>query len=310
MGKPVVVGITGVGHSGSTVLAIALGFHPCIEAVGELHRLPRSGWTRDDKRRCSCGSAIHACPFWCETYDRWTATTGPDALKHYIHLQERFERSQFAWLHVLLESRRPTAAFAAYADMTGALYQAIYDVSAKPVIVDSSKSPMRHYALLRTGSVDLRLIHLVRDGRGVIFSHKQPRKAKVEEGVPHDSEVLPAGFTAREWMSTNLKSEWVARQMGRDRAIQVRYETFVEQPERVLREIGALIGEDLEGVAGALAAGLPIQPGHLMGGNRLRMSRAIVLRADTTWKENLSPRDQQAFWRWAGWLARRYGYRS
>jgi hypothetical protein len=308
MHKVVVVGIMGVGHSGSTILSIALGNHPNIEAVGELHKLPRFGWSLDESRRCACGMPIHLCTYWCEVYTRWTEKTGPEALSLYISLQNRYERSDVAWLRVLVDSRLQTARFCQYAQMTAALYEAIRDVSGKGVIVDSSKSPMRNFALLSTRAVDFRLIHLVRDGRGVVWSRKRPRKKNVEDGIPHDFPAISAPRTSQEWMLTNLKSEWVARQAGAEKAVRILYERFVEMPDVILQEIGGLVGEDLCPVSEILVGGNMMQIGHVVGGNHLRMSGQIALRKDAEWTRHLSSRDRRIFWLLAGSLARRYGY--
>ena len=80
-----------------------------------------------------------------------------------------------------------------YAEMTAALYRSISDVSGKTVILDSSKKPLRTYALLATGTVDVRVLHLVRDGRGVVWSRLKslPRdvEARCTVGAPLDTRV-------------------------------------------------------------------------------------------------------------------------
>ncbi|MCC6456086.1 MAG: hypothetical protein IT328_14120 [Caldilineaceae bacterium] len=310
MHKVIVVGIMGVGHSGSTIVSIALGNHPNIEAVGELHKLPRFGWSRDESRRCACGAPVYLCPYWREVYVRWTERVGAEELGLYIRLQDLYERSDVAWLRVLVASRLHTERFCRYAQMTAALYEAIRDVSGKGVIVDSSKSPMRNYALLCTGALDLRLIHLVRDGRGIVWSKKRPRIKNIEGGIPHDSAAVSALRTSQEWMFTNLKSEWVARQAGAEKARCILYERFVEKPDVMLQEIGGLVGEDLSPVAALLTTGNMMQIGHVVGGNHVRMAGQIALRKDTEWTRHLPNRDRRIFWLLAGSLARHYGYRA
>jgi hypothetical protein len=308
MAKPTVVCVMGVGHSGSTILGIALGNHPQIETVGELHKLPRSGWIQDNSRRCSCGAPLFQCAYWREVYAHWIARVGDNRLQEYISLQNTFERSNAAWFHVVLDKWTHTAKFNQYSQMTAALYQSICDVSGKDVVVDTSKSPMRNYALLSSGALEFRLIHLVRDGRAIVWSKKRPRKTDIEGGIPHDVPSVPVRHTTQEWLFTNLKCEWVVRQAGAKHARRMLYEQFVKTPEVALQEIEPLIDKDLTEVAETLANGKMMQIGHLVGGNHVRMSGQITLRPDTEWTHHLSAEDRRSFWLIAGRLARRYGY--
>jgi hypothetical protein len=38
------------------------------------------------------------------------------------------------------------------------------------------------------------------------------------------------------------------------------------------------------------------------------MQREVQVRRDFSWMEHLPAKDRELFWRWAGWLARGYGY--
>ena len=306
--KVKVICIMGTGHTGSTVLNIVLGNHPNIEGVGELHKLPRSGWIIDDNRRCACGIPVHQCPYWTEVYQRWTSKVGQEGLSVYIDLQNSFERSRFLWPRLLRESKWKSARFAKYATMTAALYEAIGDVSGKEVIVDSSKAPMRNYALLLNDNIDLRLIHLIRDGRGVVWSKMKPLKKSVEAGIPKNSRAIASWRTSLDWVLANLESEWVVGRARLGTSLRITYEKFVEDPSAVLKEIKLLIGEDLTRLSNALVAGEAMQVGHIVGGNHLRMAKSIVVRQNLEWKQKLSPQDKRIFWQMAGWLARRYGY--
>jgi sulfotransferase family protein len=308
LGRPRVVSIIGSGRSGSTVLDVVLGSHPNIEGVGALSKLPHSGWVQDDNRRCSCGSPIHACPYWGGVHRRWIDIVGADGLTRYIDLQARYERSSKGWPRLLLEERIPSAAFLEYAHMTAALYGSIRDVSGKPVVLDSSKKPMRTYALLATGAVDVRVLHLVRDGRGVVWSRLKALPRDVEAGVPSAQPPTPPWRTTLHWTQANIESEWVTRRAGRSNASRIAYESLVETPGELLERISPIVGEDLSELMGGLENGQTMHAGHRVGGNRMRLSGSVRLRPDLEWMAKLSSSDAQTFWRMAGWLARRYGY--
>jgi hypothetical protein len=298
----------GVSHSGSTVLDIVLGVHPNIMAAGEVHKLPRSGWVRDDNRRCACGSPIHTCPFWTEVFRRWSRQVGADGLETYVGLQHSFDRSRSRWPRLVLERREPSAAFRKYTDMTAALYEAIGHVSEASIVIDSSKPPIRNFALLQNDRLDVRTIHLIRDGRAVVWSKRKARRRDVEGGVPTDQPAKPSWRTSLGWVMTNLESEWVSRQAGRGRTLRLKYEFFVDRPVEALERIGSFVEEDLSCVASHVMEGRAMHAGHNVGGNQLRMRDEIFFRPNFEWKKKLSPKDGRTFWAVAGWLARRYGY--
>lgn len=308
LGAPRVVSIIGSGRSGSTVLDIVLGSHPNIEGVGALSKLPRSGWIHDDERRCACGSPIHACPYWSEVFERWSEIVGVGGLGRYIDLQARYEQSTKGWPRLLLEQRRPSPAFLEYARMTAALYRSISDASGRSVILDSSKKPVRTYALIATGEIDVRVLHLVRDGRGVVWSRLKPLPRDVEAGVPSTRPPTPPWRTTLHWTQANIESEWVTRRAGRSNGMRIGYETLVETPRALLERISPIVGEDLAEVMQGIESGRAMQAGHRVGGNRMRFSGEVRLRPDLEWTTKLPSSDGDTFWRMAGWMARRYGY--
>ena len=107
----------------------------------------------------------------------------------------------------------------------------------------------------------------------------------------------------------NVQSSWVLSQLPAEDCVQIRYEDLAADPAGTLDRIGRAIDLDLSGVADAIASGRPLTAGHTAGGNRMRMSKEIRLRPDFDWKRQLPAQHRKRFWRLAGWLARRYGYR-
>ncbi|MDP9300107.1 MAG: sulfotransferase, partial [Actinomycetota bacterium] len=207
-----------------------------------------------------------------------------------------------------IEERRPSSRFVTYSEMTAALYEAIRDVSGISVIVDSSKKPIRTYGLLANPRLDVRVIHIVRDGRGVVWSRLKSSSRDVEAGVRSDRQPTRPVRSTFHWVLANLESEWVAKRAGANKTVRVAYESFVEHPDQVLRQISRVLGEDLSPLVERVTNGEAMDPGHLVGGNRVRMSGRVALRPDLEWKVKLPSTEAKTFWRLAGWLARRYGY--
>ncbi len=303
-----VVYVAGAGHSGSTVLDIALGHHEEILSVGELHKLHRSGWRTAENRRCSCGEAVHDCPFWSPVRANWEARVGGDRLDEYIRLQASYESSYRCWPRLIRDRKRRAPAFERYLELTVALFEAISEVSGRPAVADSSKKPSRPYALAASDRIDLKVVHLVRDGRGVVWSQMKPRAKDVQGGIPEDHAGTPPWRTTTRWAFRNLECDWLSRRLGPERSMRLTYEHFTHEPEAAMGEVGRFLGRNLEALGRDLAGGARVSVEHLVAGNALRMAGGMVLRPVSDWTAKLPGGARRVFWMLAGRLARRYGY--
>jgi hypothetical protein len=324
-----VLEIAGLGRSGSTILDIVLGNHPHIESVGEVGNLTLNGWISREslqgidpnKRRvpiCTCGKRLdvlyvdtpeEACPFWSRVRREWVERADPESIETYPKLQNDFELKR-RWPRLLYEKRRQSASFRSYARLTRAFFESIRAVSGKPLIVDSTKSPVRAFAHSLVPGIDLYVVHLVRDGRGVIASRRKTFKKDLRAGIMWDHEGYPMWRTIVRWIGLNLAAEWVCTRLGPKKSMRLRYEDFVADPKGALERIGSLIELDLSEVADAACSGKPMQAGHNIGGNRTKKSEIITLRPDAQeWRAALSPTEQRLSWTLMGWLMRRYGYK-
>ena len=297
----------GAGRSGSTMLDTILGNHPDVESVGELCSVCEQGWV--SVRYCACGQQSSACPFWSDVRREWARLSGPGAEQRYSELMRAIEKRRW-WLPGLAgELRRKTPRVREYAERTKALYAAIRTVSGKPVVVDSSKRAARAFLLSRIPGIDLRVIHLVRDIRGVAWSIGKSFKQDNERGVPEGAtKAKSAWFANAVWVAANLQAEWVRRRMSRRQSIRVRYEDYVTRLEHIAARIGSLVDLDLSGVAEAVRDGRILNVGHTVAGNRMRAQKRVRLRADTEWIERLPAWNRRFCWAAAGWLMSYYGY--
>ena len=335
--------ITGLGRSGSTILDVVLGNHPKIESVGEVTRLIRTGWVGGESLRgigrkrlrrpvCTCGKRLdvpevedapeEACPFWSRVRREWVERVDPrDDMEGYPRLQDDFELKR-QWPRLLCEARRgPSARFRSYARLTRAFFESVRAASGRHVVVDSTMFSVRTFALSMMPGIDLHVVHLVRDGRGVVASHRKSFEKDLRAAAAGDRGGRPPWWKAAarrrvlypesvvRWVAHNLASEWVCARLGPGRAMRLRYEDFVADPEAALGRIGSLIGLDLAGVADAASSGEPLRAGHNIGGNRTKKSGSVTLRPDAReWRKALSPAEQRLAWALMGWLMRRYGY--
>lgn len=300
-----VVYIAGVGRSGSTVLDSVLGNHSLIQSVGELSRLPGDAWI--ENFYCSCGKRSQECPFWDAVHNTWHASNGSVSAQELVEVQDKVEQFD-GWPFMVRPRWRRTQTFKMYRDQTLLILRAIQKTSGRSVLIDSSKSIGRAFALSLIPEIDLRVIQLVRDPRGVVWSHKKKFTRDLQEGLPRDIRSKPAWRAALYWCRQNLKAERLRRSLGPRQALLVRYEDFMLQTLPVLQRIGDFIGVDLTDVQSDINEGRKLRFDHTIAGNRVRMKRALELSFDQEWREKLSPVDRRVTEILCGWLMTRYGY--
>jgi len=293
--------IGGWGRSGSTVLGRLLGRVPGMIFAGELNHLWQRGLAED--RLCGCGEAFSRCEHWRAAgeaaYAGWgnvdlaqALAAGPEGARH-------------RQVPGLLGIGRDQALEQRAALLLG-LYRGLSVVGGGATIVDSSKSPP--YAMLLGGvpGLDLRVVHLVRDGRAVAYSW-----AKKVERPDQPGAFMPRFGTASSalyWLTDN----WLFHLMQRRgvAVLRVRYEDLVREPDRWLAAILAHAGhehrsERLEEVA----AGVDLGTDHTVAGNPMRFARGPVhVRLDDEWRTRM-PARRRAVFTAIGWpLLARYGY--
>lgn len=293
MGEILYIGA--LGRSGSTVLERLVATFPGHVAVGEVVHLWERGLRDDDL--CGCGARFSACPFWQEVGERAYGGFGTLSADGVIALKHQADRNRFMpWL--LAGERAPAAyrdALARYGELIAPLYEAILAVSGGRVVVDSSKHPSYAMVLWRVGGQDLRLVHLVRDARGVANSTRKvvvrPETAERREEMERLGTVTVGG----RWLSHNTAFHLLARR-GVPTTF-VRYEDFARFPALALAQIARLTAPqlDIDAHLAALAAGtLPTPVVHSVAGNPIRLaSGPVEVRLDEAWRRDL-PRAERA----------------
>ncbi|MGC2288629.1 MAG: sulfotransferase [Thermoplasmata archaeon] len=293
--------VLGAGRCGSTLLDRVLGAHPDISSTGELFHFP--GNLLGTPQPCSCGLDANACPFWSSVRSEVEQQFPLTDLKK----GRRYESTRSLPRTALLAGI-PGSSVSLYARRLAVLLRAISTQSQKSIVVDSSKYPSRGLIMWRTRSmgIDVRYIHMIRDGRGLVWSK---RRTADGQGLGLTPPEKNAADLAVWWVVSNVLSGLLFR-FRRGRYLRIRYEDLMADPARTLGEVGRFVGVDLTDVIALIREGKPLPVGHVVGGNRLRFDRTLVLKADTEWQRNLPREDERTFWGIAGWLARRYGYEA
>src|SRR2546428_11635763 len=168
------------------------------------------------------------------------------------------------------------------------------------------KVPAHVYAMALRPGIDARVVHLVRDARGVAYSNVKVVK---RQGADFRVRRRPTKASAR-WMWINESFRVLARQGGVPTLV-VRYESFVSSPARAVERIADFAGVPLgpgalDGIDGTR---VKLPEDHLVAGNRMRFESGVIqLRVDDAWREQLKPGQRRAATLVAWPLLRRYGY--
>lgn len=321
-----VVCIAGTGQNGATLLSRMLGGLPGINAVGELGRLWDTGLIED--RPCSCGESFRDCPYWSRVgqvgYRGWDRVDGYTIARtrEAIRLKRRIRPLPRApvpqlrkiggtqLLPFLLLGRcwpeyRKNLRF--YTDDLGRLYHAISETSGGGLVVDSMKVPYHVFLIRHVPHVRLRVVHVVRDVRGVALSSLRTVPKQGAEGRYRGTRHPVK--TGIRWSWVNLSSH-LLRRLGVP-TLRLRYEDIVRDPQGALAKIAAFADIDVSSKDFTFIDGAEVDlpRGHLVAGNRVRMhSGPLHLRVDEEWRTELSPKQQRMSTVFAWPLMRRYGY--
>jgi Sulfotransferase family len=285
-----VIYVAGVSHTGSTLLGHILGDLEETCYLGQV----RNTWQRGilENSICTCNARFAECPFWRRVVERL-----PFAAEQAEALRGLFR-----------EAVRPSLGFpfrgtemsevnrTAFAAPTEALYAAAGDVAGVRQLVDSSKSSLYAAFLHRLPTIDLRVVHIVRDPRATVYSHL--RRYSFGYGETFKLSLW--------WLRSNAAIE----KLGRTGVpyTRIRYEDFVEDPAASLRHIVDALGlpRSRLPIEGKVAR---LSKKHIISGNRASGEvGAITLRNDSEWRLGLPPRMQAIARGTTLPLLGRYGY--
>ncbi|HET9517773.1 MAG TPA: sulfotransferase [Actinoplanes sp.] len=281
----------GLGRSGTTLVERLLGELPGVCALGEIVHL----WQRDivDDERCGCGEHFSGCTFWTAVGRRAFGGWDNVDVGRVHQLQAAVERTR----HIpRLASTQLSAAQKAdvreYADYYARVYAAAAEVSGAQVVVDSSKHSALAHCLRWSDELDLKVVHVVRDARGVAYSWTKTVARPETDGAEQMTRYSP-GRSAMLWNAHNAAFGLLARRGVAVRRI--RYEQFLLDPRAALRDLADYAGlrpdaDDLKFLGDGYA---DLTPGHSAAGNPMRFTVGrLPLRRDDAWVGAL-PRSQR-----------------
>ena len=302
--------ITSSSFSGSTLLTFLLAAHPDVATVGELKATARGDV---DKYLCSCGVLIRSCSYWKRLRDELTrlgvAFDVADFGTHFTfvragaladcvvraHLRgPGFEMVRSLAIRMLPGARRE---FKSILERNRVMIDMICRIRDAMVFVDGSKDSNRLKYMIDSGFWSVKVVYLVRDGRGVTLSRLRRLERPVVEADPASVEAV-AGV----WRRTLDGCERVLARLPRESWVKVRYEDLCRDPEASLAPVFRMMGVRSIGIPQDFRS-----IDHHILGNQMRLKGGRI-GLNEEWRSVLSSEHLGAFDRVAGDLNRRHGY--
>jgi hypothetical protein len=312
--------IGGTGQNGATLLTRMLGRIPGLVPVGELGYL--WDWGLVENRACGCGLRFSDCPFWTKVgqqafggWDRIDPKTVLSLRRTVTSMEGRLPHPLAVGL-ILMPYLSPSyrRALHRYAEVTFRLYRAISEVSGGGIVVDSMKRPSHVFMVSRHPGLQVGVVHLVRDSRGVAYSNLKWVKRQSSMRRPGQTKGpyrvrRPPAKAGGRWLWINLAFELLGR-VGVPVA-RLRYEDLVRNPRRELHRIAGELGiplspDDLAFIHGTR---VDLPQDHLVAGNRMRLEAgSVALRPDEEWRTKMDSGQVRTVSLVTWPLLRRYDY--
>ena len=219
-----VIFVGGLERSGTALLERLLGELPEVTPLGQVVRLWTRGVHADGP--CGCGQAFSECSFWgrvgARAFGRWRESHA-DRLLRLRYRVDRTRRIPILFLGLI--SRE--AELADYVLAYSRIYTAAAEVTGARAVIDASRRASLAYCLAAT--MDLRVVHVVRDPRAVAASWR--RKAR-SGGLAARWAPVKAAI---HWLTENLAFE-ILRAKG-VQVVSVRYEDLLHRPRETLTDL-------------------------------------------------------------------------
>jgi sulfotransferase family protein len=296
----------GLGRSGTTLVERLLGELPGVCSIGEIVHL----WQRDirDDERCGCGSRFSGCTFWRRVGEQAFGGWHNVDVERVHKLRDAVERTR----HIprLASAVEAPDEVYEYAAFYSRVYTAAAAVSGAAVVVDSSKHSALAHVLRWAAEVDLRVVHVVRDARGVAYSWTKTVSRPETDGTDEMTRYSP-GRSALLWNAHNAAFGLLARRGVPVRRI--RYEEFLADPRAGLLDLAEFAGLpplDAEDDLAFLRPGsADLSVGHSAAGNPMRFTVGrLALRRDDAWVRALPRGQRRLVGAVCGPMLRAYGY--
>ena len=267
-----IIYIMGGGRSGSTLFSLLLGMHSNIISVGEIKSWGKyKGCPRDiniDKRSKKLWEMVK------KEYE--IQIDEKIAFKKIEKIVQKYE-SKKEFLRKIFKGKKTTE-YDYYMEHLINLYCSIHNATSKKIIVDSSKNLSRALHLLKCNELNVKIIHLIRDPRGVVWSFM---KKNVEQKAKRPLKAI------WDYICINLIC-YILRLIYKEKIIKIVYEDLVYAQTKTLYKLSKFIKINFCELDDIIKKNDDISVKYLIDGNRIRKNRTIKIKIDDEWKYKLA----------------------
>lgn len=245
-----IVYILSMSHSGSTLNDLLIGSHSKIQSCGEVRQLKKyikSELRPNQSDRCSCGAKpLISCKFWSKV------------------LSNIKRKGQFSYLISSSKDKNNEI------KSNEILFDEIFNVSKKNIILDSSKS-LKKLNILLLSKYKIHTIYLIRDPLGQINSILRKRKYTIKNFM----------HALISYIMTNIKFLLFLKK-NKVNFFFINYNVFANNPYQIIENYHTnnlkLIGEKINWKNTVI---------HNINGNRMRFNRNVSIKLDNKWVNEL-----------------------
>jgi len=299
--RPELLYILGPSYSGSTLLTFLLARHPKIATIGELKATALGDI---DVYRCSCGALLKECAFWQRIQAAMQERGAPFSFGEFgtdfNSGPRNFGRAVRAGVRGAVWGALSTLALATVPSwrrrlgnivvQNRLLIGIISELQGGRVFLDGSKDPDRLRQLALHLDRKVKVIRLIRDGRGVTNSYMKHYKVGMDVALS-------------EWLGTERGCDQVLSELPAGNVLTLQYEELCRNPRETLAAIWRFAGLEAE----PEHQRSEVSDFHILG-NAMRLDPGKAIALDEKWRKELRADALALFERLAGGRNRQYGY--
>lgn len=303
--KTKVLYLAGWGRSGSTILSNILGEVDGFCAVGEINNL----WQRGilENKLCGCGRPFAECEFWQQICDTMFDSQPCIDARQVLALRNKGQNFHTLFSFLPGGSAYLASNFKHYALILEEIFRALQQTTNSQVIVDASKNPLDGYFLSMIPNIDLHIVHLIRDPRGVAYSWQKNKSYDNSETQIMYMDSYGSLYSTLIWTAWNATIELLWK--SSPKYLRLHYEDLMQEPKATVKKIVEFCGEPSTNLPFVSETEVLLQVNHNVSGNPSRFVTGFVpLRQDDEWKERLRPRDKIAINTLFAPFLHHYGY--
>lgn len=307
-----VIYIAGVDRSGSTLLGRILGQHKDLFYAGEIRNIWERGFI--ENQLCGCTKPIKECDVWQEVISDFLNKNKDFDINKIREVLEKICRIRF--LPYLVLSKKfgiKNQNVQLISHTVYSLYKSIYDIVNPRYIIDSSKRAPFAFILSMHSEIDIYMLHITRDVRGVAYSLQKKKKTRPEITDTGRVEYMPAYSSFRSavlWLANNISSEYIGKNFSKCKRI--KYEDLSTNPRATLKEIFYELKIDDYDVNQIFLDknSVNLNINHTVSGNPMRFKTGKVdLKLDEEWKKKMKTTDKLIASSIVLPLLKQYGYK-